>query len=267
MMEQQNKWISMHWRMHKIFERVSKGEVVLKSDKPIDKDWLSKVHRFAVDNMCKDHVKHVMVDGLDRTLPAYLINASIQKNVLWGDVFLREKEFLVRALTTQNADALIPRKIAKNTVQWAFYVTPPHGTYIWNGTKTLIIKSMVFKHHIGEPLLLISGDYAYGIISLGEAMGITQQDFNSLSEKHRIGQDEARKLGFDRRKDLYMYKINSLHTYPQRVRIEKPKGMQTFARISEIRVPNGEHKSVEFGEKEMDNMFFFGDAISEAFGF
>jgi len=69
-------------------------------------------------------------------------------------------------LRPEDVEVIIEKVFPK--VSTGLYLVEPHGKYIYEGKKTLIVKSKRFNNHIREDLLLVSGPVAYGIINLQE---------------------------------------------------------------------------------------------------
>ena len=111
------------------------------------------------------------------------------------------------------------------------YLVPPHGELIWKGKKSIIVKTR--KFHIQEPLFLVSGKKAYGIIQLGFPEPITKKEFDSLKDKHKITQKEFEKWGW-KGKQLYAYRVSLITKFykPKPVRIKR--GTQTFIKKVEF---------------------------------
>lgn len=108
------------------------------------------------------------------------------------------------------------------------YLVPPHGRWIWEGKKTLIVKAKAFRGMIGKPLILVSGKEAYGIIKLKVPKRITLEEFGKLECEHRIS-DEERTKWWPRVRALYAYQFN-LEKYKIPKDVEVPEGIQTFIR-------------------------------------
>ncbi|HDN73723.1 MAG TPA: hypothetical protein ENG16_01695, partial [Archaeoglobus sp.] len=105
------------------------------------------------------------------------------------------------------------------------YLVPPHGRLIWEGKKKAIVKTR--KYDINENLILVSGKYAYGIISIGPATPISKKEFDALRNKHRITEEEFKKWGW-KGKQLYYYPISLVEKFipPKKVKIKR--GTQSF---------------------------------------
>ena len=112
------------------------------------------------------------------------------------------------------------------------YLVPPHGRWIWEGKKTLIVKAKAFRGMIGKPLILVSEKEAYGIIKLKVPKRITLEEFGKLECEHRI-LDEERAEWWPRVNTLYAYQF-SLKKYKVPKDVKVPEGIQTFMRDVEF---------------------------------
>ncbi|MEM2174144.1 MAG: hypothetical protein QXI58_00765 [Candidatus Micrarchaeia archaeon] len=108
----------------------------------------------------------------------------------------------------------------------AIYLTPPHGELIYLGLKKIIVKKKQFKGLINQPLLLVSGNKAYGIIKLESPIKINKTLFDKLYPIHLITEEERKKWGFNF--PLYLYPIEILELFEKPKKIKVPKGTQTF---------------------------------------
>jgi len=248
-----------HRLVHAAYKNILSGKTLIHrkgslKDKPITKEWVIKLHKWIVEHMFSVGFEHHMVDSLDETLPEKLKAKSIVKELsasiaeLLGD----DAQDLIQGLTTVSGDSLIPKEIAgqkKKKPRWAKYLTHPHGALIWRGVKTLIVNSVRLQKHIEEPLLLVSGDYAYCILSLNEPQEISKKEFESLFKEHRITEKEFENWGFEG-KQLYSYTFDILHKYKEPIKIEKPRGLQRFTELANIRVQKA--IALDFEKEEQD---------------
>ena len=106
------------------------------------------------------------------------------------------------------------------------YLVPDHGLWIWAGEKTLIVKAKAFKGMVGRPLILVSGDRAYGLIKLKIPKQISLKEFESLYPRHRISKKE-REDWWPRKEHLYAYEF-TIEKYETPKNVEVPPGIQTF---------------------------------------
>lgn len=110
----------------------------------------------------------------------------------------------------------------------------PHGTYIKEGSKKLIIKSIKLKNIAGKPLLLIEQKVALGILYLGEPQEITLAEFRKLRDQHLITKKERIKWWKGKRK-LYSYKIIKKKIYKRPYKIEYGQGPQVLVKPENVR--------------------------------
>jgi len=118
-------------------------------------------------------------------------------------------------------------------VSTGLYLVEPHGQYIYEGKKKLIVKSKKFKDHIREDLLLVSGPIAYGIINLQEPFEIkTLEEFNELKDDHLITKEEYKKWNWSL--PLYGYKF-SFKKFTKPIPVKVPKGVQVFFQVKDLK--------------------------------
>ena len=108
-----------------------------------------------------------------------------------------------------------------------------HGTYIYDGEKTIIIKSINLSHISNVPLLLIEHKDALGIIYLSAPIEINISQFNKLKNKHMIT-DEERKLWWPKYKKLYQYNIIKFHKFKYKFAVTYPQGPQVLVKPENI---------------------------------
>lgn len=101
----------------------------------------------------------------------------------------------------------------------------PHGHYIADGSKTLIIKSKKFESILNKPLLLIQQKEALGIIYLGNIKEITLVEFKKEKKQHQITEEERLKWWPDK-KIFYEYNIEKKYIFAAPVLIRYPQGPQ-----------------------------------------
>lgn len=109
----------------------------------------------------------------------------------------------------------------------AIIIVHPHGTFIINKSKSLIIKSIKLSDIINKPLLLIQNKFALGIIYLNNLSEINLSQFNSLKNKHLIS-DNERKKWWPNKKTFYTYHIYKIHKFSYPIPISYPIGPQVL---------------------------------------
>jgi len=129
---------------------------------------------------------------------------------------------------TEDVKPLEP-KVTPKEPQYGLYLTEPHGQWIAQGKKTLIVKSKKFKAHIGEPLYLLEDHRCWGIIQLKEPREIDYEEFKKLRKEHLISDEEAfEKWGWDKKSPLYAYEFQLLERYDPPKIVKVPQGVQVF---------------------------------------
>jgi len=165
-------------------------------------------------------------------LPAYdglKIELGSEERPEVKEALLEVKEIL----DEESGEALIPEKIAKEKIEWALYQLPPFGKMIWEGKKTLIVKNVKLAKHIKEPLLLCSGEYAYGVVVLEMPIEIDLEEFKKLEDKHCISEKLRQQL-WPEDKKLYAYDFK-FERLEKIMKFKKVKGFQSFIRASKIK--------------------------------
>jgi len=133
-------------------------------------------------------------------------------------------------LKPEDVKAITKKEIAK--IKAGLYLVEPHGKMIWDGSKTLIVKSKRFTEHIKEELFLFSDNLCYGIIYLEEPKEITKEEFDKLRNRHRITEEEYRKWKW--KEPLYAYEFR-FRRYEPPIPVKIPKGVQVFVNASKVK--------------------------------
>ena len=120
-----------------------------------------------------------------------------------------------------------------NNIYRGIIIVKPHGDYIADGTKTIIIKSIKLHDIAHKPLLLIQDKLALGIIYLDEYQQIDLKKFNKLKTQHKITDEERKKWWHDK-KVFYEYAIIKTNIYKIPIPIEYPIGPQVLVKIENI---------------------------------
>jgi len=107
------------------------------------------------------------------------------------------------------------------------YLVSPHSEYIWDGSKTAIIKSKKFTEHINEPLYLISDKDCWGIIKLSEPKEINQKEFEERYEEHLV-ENYERIEWWDEQHPLYLYEVEVIEKFDPVREVEVPQGIQAW---------------------------------------
>jgi len=111
------------------------------------------------------------------------------------------------------------------------YLQEPHGKYMFDGDKNLVIKiKKLPDEYVEKTVFLCSGDLCYGEVKFHKPIKITQKEFQDLKEKHKITDKEAKDWGFDKEKSLWSYEFDWVDKYKLPKEYEYPQGVQTVIR-------------------------------------
>ena len=113
------------------------------------------------------------------------------------------------------------------------YLVKPHGEWIRNRKKKLIVKAKKFPEMVNRALYLVSDNKVFGIIKLKEPVDLTIKEFRGLIKDHLISEDERVKWWPDANK-LFAYKFTRLKMFKEPKDFQVPKGVQTFIREVKI---------------------------------
>lgn len=113
-------------------------------------------------------------------------------------------------------------------------IVSPHGTYIADGSKKLIVKSKYFVNMLNRPLLLIQQKQALGIIYVDDIVEIDLHQFNQKRDLHLIT-DEERNKWWPNKKIFYQYNISKRHMFVAPIPIQYSTGPQVFIKIKNIK--------------------------------
>jgi len=109
----------------------------------------------------------------------------------------------------------------------------PHGDYLVEGIKKVIIKSKKYMDCINKPLLLIQDKKALGVIMIDYVDSIDLQEFDKKFKLHRITEEE-RKKWWKNKKILYEYDVTYIHIFRNPIHINYLQGAQTFIKPANI---------------------------------
>ena len=137
----------------------------------------------------------------------------------------KEIELSSLQLPKEAVEPITPKVFA--SPQAGLYLVPPHAFLIWKGDKTLVVKTVKFTEHIGEPLYLIQDSLCFGVVKLGEPTEITEKEFWNRQKEHRITKEEFEDWAW-KGKTLYAYPVEVLDTYYPPKPVSIPRGVQTF---------------------------------------
>lgn len=109
----------------------------------------------------------------------------------------------------------------------------PHGSYIKNNQKTIIIKSKIINTIVHQNLLLIEGKYGLGIIRLESPVKINLTKFHQLQNYHLITENE-RSQWWEKYKELYAYAITEKKMFRKPLLLIYPPGPQITIKPNNI---------------------------------
>jgi len=150
------------------------------------------------------------------------------------------KKYGVKAIAVQDGSVVTvtPQEIKTRlaVTRPGIYLVPPHGELIWEGKKTLIVKTEKFLKYLKKPVYLVSGNYVYGIIRIDNVRGPYNADRirTRLRERHRISDEEWFKW-WGQIDQVFIYEFTVIKRFSKPVPYKVPKGVQTW--IKEIRLP------------------------------
>lgn len=103
----------------------------------------------------------------------------------------------------------------------------PHGELVAVGKKKAIVKSKPFESHVGERLVFLTGDSAFGELTLKEPVEISLDEFRRRFAEHQVTDAERlRWWGDADRLFLYGFTLDEVYEKPRKVFF--PEGAQTF---------------------------------------
>jgi len=119
-------------------------------------------------------------------------------------------------------------KIFAQAIQDAIYLVEPHGQLIYDGKKTLVVKTKDFGPML-EMRALVSGKNCYGYIRFEEPKKINLEEFRALQDRHRITEKE-RNNWWPNVTEFYVYEIRDFIPLPKPLDISEriPKDAQVF---------------------------------------
>jgi len=131
---------------------------------------------------------------------------------------------------------VVTPKVVKSEPEYGLYLVSPHGRLIWDGSKTLIVRSREqdLKPHLKEEVYLFSDGLCYGVLYLEDPEEIDYERFKSLRDQHRISNEEFDRWGWDRSKPLYVYGFRLVSKFDPPKPVKLPKGVQTWVRTDRV---------------------------------
>ena len=120
-----------------------------------------------------------------------------------------------------------------NGIYRGLIIVSPHGTYIKQGLKKTIIKSVLFPDIAHRALLLIQNKMAIGILYLDDPTMIDLHQFKNRYNQHRITERE-RLEWWKGKRTLYEYKINKKQIFDKPIHINYKQGPQIVVKPENI---------------------------------
>jgi uncharacterized protein YecE (DUF72 family) len=111
----------------------------------------------------------------------------------------------------------------------------PHGDYIVNNKKTMIVKSLNLTQIINKPLLLVQRKQALGIIYLGDIITINKKEFMDYYKYHLVNPKEKKEWWKTKTK-FYLYPIIKKKIFKVPIPIEYPQGPQVLINPQNIKL-------------------------------
>jgi len=145
------------------------------------------------------------------------------------------------------------------------YLVPPHGQWIWEGKKKLIIKAKEFPNMVNVPLVLVSGKKAYGVIRLHKPNKIDLNGFDLTRMGHLISDKERVDWWGGWRKEFYAYDFDIIEKYQKPRSVIAPRGAQTF--IEDVKFEDAVRKASAWGLAKPSYRIFSLEDLKNTPGF
>ncbi|RLF30017.1 MAG: hypothetical protein DRN14_01015 [Thermoplasmata archaeon] len=146
---------------------------------------------------------------------------------------LKHKEKILEELKPWNGEFLsdgdeLEIKVKMIEKMDGLYLVKPHAKLIYDGLKSMIVKSRKFKI-ANKPYIICDADYAYGEVLLEEPIEIkTKKEFLLLCREHLITPDEFKSWNWSF--PLYGYRIKEFKAVEKPRKVNLPQGIQTFVK-------------------------------------
>lgn len=141
-------------------------------------------------------------------------------------------------MTTQDLPEIAKIVVGKieEEPEAGLYLVAPHGKWIADGSKKIVVKSKSFSAHINQPLYLLEDHLCYGIITLDLPEEITPAQFEKLRPLHKVTDEEAFvHWGWDKKGPLYAYRVHRVKIWNEPKKVELPQGIQVFVDSQNIK--------------------------------
>jgi len=107
------------------------------------------------------------------------------------------------------------------------YLIAPHAALIYEGIKSMILKSRKFDI-ADKDFILCDDTFAYGVIKVDEPEEINSKQFDEYADEHLVTREEMREWGWSF--PLYAYRIKEFTPYDDPIPVNLPHGIQTFVK-------------------------------------
>ncbi len=111
----------------------------------------------------------------------------------------------------------------------------PHGDFLINGSKKIIMKAKKYMDCVNKALLLIQDKIALGIIMINYLGTLNLRQFRKKYNLHKITEEE-RKKWWKNKKKLYQYEVTYMHVFHSPFNIDYPQGPQAFVKPKNIKM-------------------------------
>ena len=127
------------------------------------------------------------------------------------------------------------------------YLDEPHGRLLHEGNKTSIVTEKNYPGMTGIPLILVSGDQAYGTIKLNKPEQIDIKEFEKMESSHRVSEEEREKWWPDA-KNFFLWKFDIIDLYRFSKKVHVPQGVQKFISNVQFLAENKLEINIKNGE-------------------
>lgn len=207
-------------------------------DRVRDSIWITSCDTYETDNTETGRLSFLSLAKVVNELSAralYLIDPQNQTSIQWPADQLKQVEYILKSMPGGILhDGDVVRLTVQKTVLQGIYLVEPHGKWIWEKKKLLIIKAKRFPNMVLKPLILVSGGLAYGVIKLKPPTEIDLDEFFNLAMGHLITETERQKW-WPGKKLLYAYGFDVITRYEKPRPVTVPQGVQTFIENVEFR--------------------------------
>jgi hypothetical protein len=102
-----------------------------------------------------------------------------------------------------------------------------HAKMIWQGNESLIVREKYFTNVVGKLFYIVGSNLSYGVIRIVGVNPISLQEFSSLSEQHRVTEQE-RSLWWSGKKKLFAYEFKMVNKFDAPILTDVPNSDEFF---------------------------------------